>query len=80
MTKDTGGPAFPFISWKSPDGMVAMSASEGMSLRDYIAIKAAAAAVVNATGIDRETAKEAWPALAEICYMLADAMLKERER
>lgn len=66
-----GGPAFPSsAAWSN----------EGMTLRDYIAIKAAAAAVVNATGIDRETAKEAWPVLSEICYMLADAMLAERNR
>ena len=32
-----GGPAFPFVSWRAPDGMIAQAATGGMSLRDWFA-------------------------------------------
>jgi hypothetical protein len=35
--KSDGGPAFPMIVWKSPDGMLAAPSEPGMSLRDWFA-------------------------------------------
>lgn len=34
---DTGGPAFPLVTWKSPDGMCVELSHNGMTLRQYYA-------------------------------------------
>ena len=36
MTKiNDGGPAFPFVSWQSPNGMVSTAHTSGMTLRQW---------------------------------------------
>lgn len=79
---DNGGPAFPFIAWRSPDGMVGMEQSGGMSLRDWFAGRIAAAAMTSATGLGEATKEErrsAFLQVAGISYEMADAMLEARE-
>jgi hypothetical protein len=50
--------------------------SDGMSLRDYFAAKAMAA-IINAGG---PNGPSSWPVYTErTAYMIADAMLKERD-
>jgi len=82
-----GGPAFPqpdlsgygMGPMEGPDGSYLVS---GMSIRDYIAIKIAAAAMVSATGLGESTPGErasAFAAVAGISYEFADAMLAARE-
>ena len=68
MTKDTGGPAFP-----APAG-VSHITEQGMTLRDYAAIKAMQG-VLASGNLPKFT-----PDLdvAECSYRLADAMLKAR--
>ena len=69
MSKDNGGPAFPFIgrgeSWES----------RGMSLRDYFA-----AAVLNGTISNPNLRDNSDSQLASLCYKIADAMLVERNK
>jgi len=73
-----GGPAFPRLSeltthdagashtiWFSAESI------GGMSLRDWFAGKALASGQADGDGPD---------AVADLCYLLADAMLKARER
>jgi hypothetical protein len=69
MTKDTGGPAFP-----APAG-VSHITEQGMTLRDYAAIKAMQG-VLASGNLPKFT-----PDLdvAECSYRLADAMLKARQ-
>ncbi|EKZ6391735.1 hypothetical protein RE075_002176 [Klebsiella aerogenes] len=76
MSKDNGGPAFP-VPATEYHGM-----DEGMTLRDYFAAKAMTAFItgamadgihLNLNGGDANTAAEAG-------YIIADAMLKEREK
>lgn len=70
-----GGRAFPFVQWRSPDGMMAISTSDGMSLRDYFAAKAMSGWL--ASFGPEDAVKEA--ALAAFAYKIADAMLAARE-
>ena len=69
MSKDTGGPAFP-----APAG-VSHITEQGMTLRDYAAIKAMQG-VLASGNLPKFT-----PDLdvAECSYRLADAMLKARQ-
>lgn len=79
---DDGGPAFPE---SGPRGRAV--GGEGMSLRDYFAIRVAAA-MLTATSADRDfpnlsyRREEDGPTLAErvaaIAYTMAGAMLKAR--
>ena len=73
MSKNTGGPAFPFPV------LHGRSAPEGLSIRDYFAAKAMqgqlCAQVNPAFGI-----WEDFEALAEEAYRISDAMIKEREK
>lgn len=64
-----GGPAFPLAE---PGNCV--SASEGMSLRDYFAAKAM-------QGIAAHPESDRWPAdgIAKAAYLQADAMLAARD-
>ena len=64
-TQTDGGPAFPI------KGPVMTSDEQGMSLRDYLAAKAMQALAQKGNYFDA-TAKQA--------YMIADAMLKARDR
>ena len=68
MNKQTGGPAFPTTkpldSWGDPN--------QGMTLRDYFAAKAMQVLLANDETSMKEDAQDA--------YMVADAMLKAREK
>ena len=67
MTKDTGGPAFP-----APAG-VSHITEQGMTLRDYAAIKAMQGDLVSGVHPDN------FDATAKRAYKMADAMLKARQ-
>ena len=67
MTTDTGGPAFP-----APAG-VSHITEQGMTLRDYAAIKAMQGDLVSGVHPDN------FDATAKRAYKMADAMLKARQ-
>ena len=72
MNKETGGPAFPIDANDSLDRCV----YTGMTLRDYFAAKALDISMHHLKdyyGINKQN-------VAEWCYEMADAMLKEREK
>lgn len=69
-----GGPAFPGQAYGA-DGLPASSCEEGMSLRDYIAIKAMQGILAGPCSRDRVPASE-WFDIPEQAYKLADLMLK----
>lgn len=75
MSKNNGGPAFPTLAV-----MGDIAASEGgMTLRDYFAAKAmqgAMASFINGIPANAETDTQ----LAKASYLIADAMLAEREK
>ena len=66
---NTGGPAFPV-----PD-IDGSAVCEGMTLRDYFAAKA----MQGLLATDLNCAPEYVQAIADSCYVMADAMLKARE-
>ncbi len=70
MTDKNGGPAFPTNKELNdyPNG------SEGMTLRDYFATK------IMQSLIDKHTSVEDLKSAPGLCYMIADAMLKERNK
>ena len=70
-TKDNGGPAFPVSDEQSDNGI---SATPGMTLRDYFA----AAAIQGMFAAD--TAESVMPNInkARLAYVMADEMLKAR--
>ena len=68
MTKNTGGPAFPFTCEKYH--------SEGMTLRDYFAAKAMQSCLQNARPEDTDEPLITW---AQDAYDMADAMLEARK-
>jgi len=73
MKKETGGPAFPQVSYNMKGGY---DITGGMSLRDYLAAKALDISMHHLKdyyGINKQN-------VAEWCYEMADAMLKEREK
>ena len=72
MTKDTGGPAFPV-----PD-IDGGAVSEGMTLRDYFAAKAMQGIFSRTGGYNPKWAENVID-IAEVCYEMADAMLKARQ-
>ena len=72
MTTDTGGPAFP-----APAG-VSHITEQGMTLRDYAAIKAMQGILASNTEHEHEDA-HIFDAIAEASYKQADAMLKARQ-
>jgi len=68
MTKQTGGPAFPFIDSASP------LEHSGMTLRDYFAAKA-----MNSLISDPDWRSDmVWHETAYAAYQMADAMIKAR--
>lgn len=69
--KKTGGPAFPF---ECQGPTTAPEIYYGMTLRDYFAAKAMAAAMANPDLNDKSSDDIAFGA-----YRIADAMLKARE-
>lgn len=73
---NTGGPAFPFVQWRSPDGMIHSDLSAGMTLRDWFAGQALQGALSHLVGV-----KDAGPeGYAKRSYEYADAMLYERSK
>jgi hypothetical protein len=74
MTKDTGGPAFPFIE-KESTGMHYHSHS-GMTLRDWFAGQVLGA-LISCDGISNATEVTYH---AEVAYAQADAMILERNK
>lgn len=67
--KNTGGPAFPVQDAYS------MSTEQGMTLRDYFAAQAMMAIIAHP---DSDGYKPP-SAFAKTAYVMADAMLKERD-
>ena len=90
--KNDGGQAFPFVWFKSPDGMIGTNCTEGMTYLDYAAI-----AIRQSMGNERiyvdhrrddgsfmdmsspEYKELQRKATAEWCYAEARAMLAARE-
>lgn len=80
---NTGGPAFPFIQWRSPDGMIGTDLSAGMTLRDWFAGQALPQVMNSVSGLDMPTgttSKMLSEVIAVQAYELADAMLAERSK
>lgn len=71
--KSDGGPAFPMIGWKSPDGMLAMPNEPGMSLRDWFAGQAMKGLIAHPSSEGSVTIVAQW------AYDYADAMLAVRK-
>ena len=67
MSNNTGGPAFPAHHFDLAEG------EHGMTLRDYFAAKAMQG-MLSGKLINTKTA-----VIAQDCYAMADAMLKQRE-
>ena len=65
--KPENPPAFPF-TWVSNDGTCAES---GMTLRDYFAAQVLPTVYNNSNGPEH---------IAQLCYKMADAILKERSK
>ena len=72
MTKNTGGPAFPCHPG------IENPIYDGMTLRDYAAIKAMQGILASNTEHEHEDA-HIFDAIAEASYKQADAMLKARQ-
>lgn len=66
-----GGPAFPVPSYVNADGETWESKPQGMTLRDWFAGQALA-------GMDIAGCTD-YPEIAGEAYLIADAMLRERE-
>ena len=77
MSKDTGGPAFPF--WSDSDGLAQYS---GMTLRDYFAAKAMQGLMTRKEqgGFDFAVYEKDAMRVALWAYDLADEMLKARDQ
>lgn len=71
--KNTGGNAFPLPCTSDIAGGVHW-AEDGMTLRDYFAAKALAGCCADPSYLPKSA-----DVLAEVCYEIADAMLKARE-
>lgn len=82
--KDNGGPAFPLNRDMSINHIGGRDVSSGMSLRDYIAIKAMAALLSDPNELPDEGTDESidtfYHETASASYEIADAMLKERNK
>jgi hypothetical protein len=71
MSADKGGPAFP----RSGD----FNAQTGMTMRDYFAAKAMAAALMTVKPVAGNTFDGVVNECASVAYKVADAMLKARQ-
>ena len=71
MSKETGGPAFPTEGVFCSDGIL----YEGMTLRDYFAAKAMQAEMSKW----KDGHEEGYEGIAELCYCMADAMIRARD-
>lgn len=81
MTKDTGGPAFPTQGYDHGAAMngigVTVTDNEGMTLRDYFAAKAMQSILISPDAQIRSAPDETH---AQWAYLMADAMLAERDK
>ncbi len=73
---NTGGPAFPTKNYQSVVP-VSTGYSEGISVRDYFAAKAMQGLIEATVGPETVWTPDE---LAESAYILADAMLSQREK
>jgi hypothetical protein len=71
---NTGGPAFPFEYFD--EQLQRAKVMHGMTLRDYFAAKA----MLIYFGPDAKVIKNDPDSIASWCYLMADSMLKARER
>lgn len=76
-TKDTGGPAFPLPETLNPNGGISTYAQFGMTLRDYFAAKAMPAHIQM---LSTATLPDWNAEIARLSYLVADAMLAERNK
>ena len=77
--KEDGGPAFPqIIPYGDPSAM-RIDGLQGMSLRDYFAIKGAPVFIKNSTSADY-LSPLSLQQVAKSSYEFADAMLTERAK
>ena len=74
---EDGGPAFPRPDVFSPDGSEFIHGQRGMSLRDYIAIRAMHAIMMRDT--ESWSGPHRYAGLAKQAYSISDAMLKARK-
>lgn len=74
MSKDNGGQAFPRPAGDYNGSRHGNGAQEGMTLRDYFAAKALQGLCA---GLEYGDDVDAVP---ELCYMMADAMIAERNK
>lgn len=78
MTRDDGGPAFPFTCQGPTTGP---ETYYGMSLRDYFAGQALAGSLADPNCLPGSSeGGQTEEGLAQFCYRLADAMLLERAK
>lgn len=78
MSNNTGGPAFPKQAIRLTNGTLEGN-NEGMTLRDYFAAKAMQGLIASPRGTPNGAdATDTY--YAEMAYIMADAMLAERER
>lgn len=76
-SSNNGGPAFPAADlYDANTGERMVTASQGMSLRDYFAAKALAAGVI---ANPPHNCDWSWHDYARDAYGMADAMLKAKE-
>lgn len=85
MRKETGGFAFPHdVEERSENIYGEIQTSEyshpGMTLRDYFAAKAMQGLTSDVTQVSRREGQSYVTEIASMSYMLADAMLKERNK
>ena len=73
MSKETGGPAFPNKNPRKDRRNQVIIYEEGMTLRDYFAAKAMQSLLISGPEL---TYKET----AERAYIMADAMIEERDK
>ena len=74
-----GGPAFPFVQWRTPDGMTGFQQTDGMSLRDYFAGKAMSQGMAVLVASQHNLNEHQLKMLARTAYLAADAMLATRQ-
>jgi hypothetical protein len=77
MSKETGGPAFPYSGVHKGDDANHIIDSHGMTLRDYFAAKAMQGILANSGQLDNLNANAVkW--VVRDSFLMADAMLKAR--
>lgn len=79
MSKETGGPAFPYSGVHKGDDANHIIDSHGMTLRDYMAAKALQGWLASYPATDRHPAVSGnADDVANAAYKMADAMLASR--